>query len=107
MLNDLLTIVANDYRRELLISLLERERDRKTEALLPDDIAVDGANRDAQVAELHHCHLPMLAEGDLIEWHRDDNWITTGSRFDDIKPLLELLAEHDEELPYRVRCVNR
>lgn len=99
MFNDLLTIVANDYRRSLLIALLERGRDRKPNVRLPDDVAISDANHDEQVAELRHCHLPMLAEGDLIVWHREENTVEKGPRFDDIEPLLRLFYEHDEELP--------
>ncbi|MDS0475759.1 ArsR family transcriptional regulator [Natrinema sp. 1APR25-10V2] len=101
MFNDLLTIVANDYRRCLLLTLLERDRNRERDVRLPDDVAISGAKRDEQVAELRHCHLPMLASGDLIEWHQEDNWVAKGSRFDDIEPLLRLLYDHGDELPDR------
>ncbi|WP_408957728.1 ArsR family transcriptional regulator [Natrinema sp. 74] len=107
MINDLLTIVANDYRRCLLLALLERDCTRQTGGRLPDDIAISGVMRDAQVAELRHCHLPMLAEGNLIEWHREENRVAKGPRFDDIEPLLEMLSEHAEDLPYRIRGVQR
>lgn len=99
MFNDLLTIVANDYRRSLLIALLEHDRGQETNVRLPDDVAISGPNYGAQVAELRHCHLPMLADGDLIEWYREDNVVAKGPRFDDIEPLLELFHEHDEQLP--------
>lgn len=101
MFNDLLTILANDYRRCLLLALLERDRDRESNDWVPDDIVISDGNYEKQVIELRHCHLPMLAESELIEWDREGNRVAMGPRFDDIEPLLELFLDHDDELPDR------
>lgn len=99
MFNDFLNIVANDYRRRLLIALLEHDRREETDRRLPDDIATTDAARDKQVAELRHCHLPMLTRSELIEWEPETNTVAKGPRFDDIRPLLEVLATQSDELP--------
>ncbi|WP_265111467.1 DUF7344 domain-containing protein [Halosolutus halophilus] len=99
MINDMLTIIANDYRRCTLIALLDRASETEETTHLPEDVAIAGANHDARLVELRHCHLPMLVESDLIEWDRKRNEIATGDRFADVEPLLELLLDHREGLP--------
>lgn len=99
MFNDHLNIVANDYRRRLLIALLEHDRREETNVCLPDDVATTDAAREKQVAELRHCHLPMLTRSELIEWDPESNTVTKGPRFDEIEPLLKLLVTHSDELP--------
>ncbi|WP_247001317.1 DUF7344 domain-containing protein [Halosolutus gelatinilyticus] len=104
MINDVFNILADDYRRCTLIALLE-ETDRREETSrtanrhLPDDVALGEAGRDKRILELRHCHLPMLADSELIAWDRDANEIARGPRFDEAKPLLELLADHSDDLP--------
>lgn len=99
MINDMLNIVANDYRRCTLIALLERTSGTEGTTPLPDNVAIDGSDHDARLVELRHCHLPMLADSDLIEWDRNRNEIVRGERFGDVEPLLELLLTHRDELP--------
>nr|WP_161493145.1 hypothetical protein [Natrarchaeobaculum aegyptiacum] len=48
---------------------------------------------------LHHAHLPKLDEAGFIEWNPDSKTITCGPRFDEIAPLVELLVDHQSELP--------
>ncbi|MFC4544716.1 ArsR family transcriptional regulator [Halosolutus amylolyticus] len=99
MINDMLTIIANDYRRCTLIALLDRASRTEETTRLPDDVAIGGTSPGARLVELRHCHLPMLAESDLIEWDREHNEIAAGDRFADVEPLLELFLDHREGLP--------
>lgn len=99
MINDMLNILANDYRRCTLIALSEGTTDEDRSVRLPDNVAIGETGRERQTIELRHCHLPMLADSELIEWNRDHNKIAKGARFDDVEPLLELLVDHSDELP--------
>lgn len=99
MINDMLRILANDYRRCTLIALSEGTPAEDRSVRLPDNVAITGSGRNEQTLELRHCHLPMLADSDLVEWNREHNEITKGARFDDVEPLLELLVTHRDELP--------
>lgn len=73
--------------------------------LLTDDIRSEAcfdsrcSNREGVDTELHHRHLPMLAELGYVEWDPDSGTIERGSRFDEIEPLLRLLIDHADELP--------
>ncbi len=102
MINDLLNILANDERRHLLFVLLENDCQEGT-TKIPDDVTITGAGYETQLVELRHCQLPMLAQSELIEWDRERNTVARGVRFDDAKPLLELLASHSDKLPDRWR----
>lgn len=48
---------------------------------------------------MQHLHLPKLADYEFIEWNKDTHEVTKGPKFDEIRPLLELLATHEDELP--------
>lgn len=49
--------------------------------------------------EMVHNHLPLLEELGFINWDRESGDVSTGRKWDEIKPLLELLDDHAEELP--------
>jgi hypothetical protein len=40
-----------------------------------------------------------LADYGVIEWNGETHEVLKGSKFEEIRPLLELLAGHEEELP--------
>lgn len=96
--DDLFEALSNPYRRQLLVALLEHnpqdDHDRDPLDLVSDDIEPD-------VLELHllHSHLPKLEEMDFITWDRETNEISKGPDWDEIKPLLELIDNHQDELP--------
>jgi len=48
---------------------------------------------------MHHGNLPQLADANYIKWDRDTDLVWRGPRFDDLRPLLELLWGHRSELP--------
>ncbi|WP_345783346.1 DUF7344 domain-containing protein [Natrialbaceae archaeon AArc-T1-2] len=58
-------------------------------------------NEEATVlkTELVHSHLPKLAEMGYITWDRNTNEISKGPKWDEIEPLLELIDNHQDELP--------
>ena len=52
---------------------------------------------DEELLRLHHVHLPKLADYGFIEWDRDAHVVTKGPRFDEMRPLLELLIDQQKE----------
>lgn len=51
------------------------------------------------LVEMEHVHLPKLVEYDFIERDEAANEVSKGEAFAEIRPLLELLADHEDELP--------
>lgn len=93
MVNELFEALADRHRRELLFELLEKNprnvSPRPGERAKPDE---------STILE-HHLHLPKLAEYGFIDWDRDRGAVTKGNRFDEIRPLLEVLDEHPRAVP--------
>ncbi|WP_436927670.1 hypothetical protein [Halosimplex amylolyticum] len=48
---------------------------------------------------MQHVHLPKLADYRFIEWNQGTHEVTKGPKFDEIRPLLELLDDREDELP--------
>lgn len=59
-------------RREILLSL----RDDEPINPFPDD-----DSEQHRIIQLHHVHLPLLADYGLIEWNRDTGAVTRGENF--------------------------
>ncbi|WP_226480326.1 DUF7344 domain-containing protein [Natrinema amylolyticum] len=112
--DEIFDALAARYRRRLLVELLTRDRrdiekltgisravaDADGELLrktLSNSRSISGA--DEKLLEKHHVHLPKLAEYGFIEWDREDHVVTKGPRFDDVRPLLELVDGQRERAP--------
>ncbi|WP_254530436.1 helix-turn-helix domain-containing protein [Natrinema gelatinilyticum] len=97
-LDELFEILSHPTRRRILSTLANRnprdEEEFQTEAFTPDD-----DNLEQFLLQLSHLHLPKLAEAEFIDWNRETNTITRGSRFEEIQPLITLMQEHQDELP--------
>jgi hypothetical protein len=94
----LLEALADPYRRQLLVALLEAnpQDDDDTDPLG----LLAGDERDETLeAALTHVHLPKLESLGYIEWNRDTGQISKGPNWDRIAPLLHLIHDHREELP--------
>ena len=94
-----LNVLENRYRRRVLVALLEHNPQDDDDLQIPPDIEL--ADEDLETLRIHmtHMHLPKLEEAGFIEWDRDTNSIRQGSLFDEIRPLLELMQNHANELP--------
>lgn len=90
-LNRLFDVLSHPYRRRVLLWLDEHALRSQNELQL-DDLAVDGLT----VAELHHVHLPKLADMNYVEWDASTNTLSRGAKFDEALPLLSLVYD----LPY-------
>ena len=95
----LLDILANKYRRRVLVSLLDHNPQDDDDPQMPADVKL--ADEDLETLRIHmtHTHLPKLEDAGFIEWDRDTNEVRRGPRFDEIRPLLELMENHADELP--------
>lgn len=113
--DDVFDALADGQRRQLLISLLNdgpqrvpelsdssRQLAEAHESLLQEHLSsvreLDETNE--QRLRMHLVHLPRLVGYDFVEWDRDARLVTKGPRFDEIRPVLELLeARRDERSP--------
>ncbi|RQH03338.1 hypothetical protein [Natrarchaeobius oligotrophus] len=89
--------LADDQRRELLFALLKTDARSETSPYSdssPDETIVVSGDR----LQRQHVHLPKLADYGFIEWEGDGNAVERGPQFEAIRPLLEVLHVHREEL---------
>jgi len=98
-MDSVLDVLANRYRRRVLVALLEHNPQDEDDPQIPDDLEL--ADEELETLRIHmtHTHLPKLEEAEFIEWDRDSNSVRKGPRFDEIQPLLELMRDHADELP--------
>ena len=83
-------------RRRLLVALLhDTSGGDRTVAI--DRLVADGGDGNAELS-MSHVHLPKLEAMGLVAWDRDAHTVSAGPAFEDVRPLLELLDEHDDEL---------
>lgn len=59
----------------------------------------DASDARALDLQLTHSHLPRLEAEELIEWDRDAQTVTRGPRFEEIEPLLHVLAANADKFP--------
>ena len=93
-----LRAMANPYRRQLLVALLDHNP-QDDDDLDPLDITSGAGEPKVLKIELVHNHLPLLEELGCIAWDRDTNEISKGPRWTEVAPLIELIHDHREELP--------
>lgn len=80
-------------RRRILVALQEQNHQDVTRFVSGQD---EGHSVEIQ---LQHTHLPCLADYGFIDWDRTDETVKRGPMFDAIEPLLEVLDDHQRELP--------
>jgi len=94
--DDALDALADVQRRKLLVALLDHNPQDDAPVVVDDEEDEDAFER---LVEMNHVHLPKLAEYGFIEWNREDHEVSKGPNFDEIRPLLDLLEDHEDELP--------
>jgi hypothetical protein len=89
-----LEALADVERRRLLLALLDGTS---------DGVALDQLDPDAEDETLelsmHHVHLPKLEASGFIDTDRQQRSVSRGPRFDEVRPLLELLDDNRGQLP--------
>ncbi|WP_246310395.1 DUF7344 domain-containing protein [Halorarum halophilum] len=95
--DDMIDALADVQRRKLLIALMEHNPQNDSPVAIADsDSEADAIKR---LVTMNHVHLPKLADYGFIEWDSESHQVTKGPNFDEIRPLLELLDGHEDELP--------
>ncbi len=98
---ELLALFVNRDRRRLLLYLVDGNPEDVDD--IPEHIRVadhiDDDERRVLVEMLRTEHLPLLESNGLIEWDREKDVIVRGERFDEIRPILGLISDHEDELP--------
>ncbi|MFH5802123.1 ArsR family transcriptional regulator [Haladaptatus sp. CMAA 1911] len=98
-LDSVLDAIANKYRRRLLVALLEHNPQDDDDPQIPADVEFEGEDLESLQIQMTHTHLPKLEDAGFIEWDRATNTVRKGPRFEEIRPLLELMHNHADELP--------
>ena len=95
--DDMVDALANIQRRKLLISLLEHNPQDDSPIVIADSDSE--ATAVERLVTMQHTHLPKLVDYGFIEWDEETHEVRKGPKFDEIRPLLELLDDHEDELP--------
>ena len=90
--------LSNVHRRRLFIALLAHDQQREP-VIVPDDVHEGDIPLESLQVELFHTHLFRLEEAGFIRWNPATHEVTRGPKFDEIRPLLEVLRDHAEALP--------
>ncbi|WP_420028725.1 DUF7344 domain-containing protein [Halorussus caseinilyticus] len=101
-MSELFEILSHEYRRRILMAVAQhnpQDEDDITSESIADGHEEDSDALDLLHQQLYHTHLPKLADTGFINWDRDTGTITRGSRFEEIRPLLRLMHDHQDELP--------
>ena len=93
-----LDALSHPYRRRILARLHDHNP-REEASFSTDSVADDSEDADRVAIEIHHRHLPKLADAGFVDWDREAEVVRRGPRFDEIAPLIELMAKHRDELP--------
>jgi predicted transcriptional regulator len=94
--DDMLDVLIHIQRRKLLVALMDHNPQDDTPVVVGSE---EEATSLDQLVQMKHVHLPKMVEYGFIEWDRDSHEVSKGQNFAEIRPLLELLDDHQDELP--------
>jgi hypothetical protein len=97
-MDELFEALSNVHRRRLLVALIDHNPQRDS-VDVPEVVHEGEKALETLQIEFYHSHLPKLEESGFIGWNRDTHEVVKGPRFDEIRPLLELMRDHADELP--------
>lgn len=93
ILNKSFKALRDPIRRGILLTL--REKNPCTVEDLTSRLSEQEGQQNTSVAvELHHVHLPLLDEADLISWNDETDTIAKGKHFEELQPLLTVIQEN-------------
>jgi DNA-binding transcriptional ArsR family regulator len=93
-----LRALAKPERREIIDRLAATSEDTTLRELGAALDAMDATPRDEFVA-LHHVHLPLLRDADIVEYDTDRRTVRRGPQFETVLSLLRLVEAHEETHP--------
>lgn len=94
--DEMLDALGHSQRRRLLCALLTHNpQDVRWVAVATDSVDEE----HTRLLKMHHLHLPKLEEYGFISWNRDTHEVSKGPNFAELRPLLELLVDYEDELP--------
>ena len=94
----MMTVLADRSRRRLLMNLIEHNP-QEERVNIPEGVQIGEEELEVLQTEFVHNHLPKLEEEGYIRWKRDSHEVVKGPKCDEIRPLLELISNHRDELP--------
>ena len=94
-----LDLLADRYRRRLLMALLEHNPQDDDETQIPAEITIEDDDLEQLRIHMTHTHLPKLEDAGVIMWDRERHSISKGPQFDELLPLLKLMYDHADTLP--------
>lgn len=97
MLDEVLQVLANKHRRQLLAALLDQRRQEVVQ--ISESVEGDAEQWSNLQVKMRHHHLPRLEDAGYIRWKKQQRVVVRGPAFDEVKPILELFDENAEELP--------
>ena len=97
-LDNVFNALSHTVRRRILVAIMT-DNPRWQDEFETMEFRAENREREPIRIEIYHQHLPLLDEGDFIDWDRETGQIRRGEHFEDIRPLLELLDNHRDELP--------
>ena len=114
----LFKLLAADHRRKILFLLCNTDSIQLPEGLLtrgethaqhpqntdscspPGQLtSIEDTSLDRMQIQLRHIHLPKLEDEGVIEWNQDTQTVSRGPRFEEIEPVLRLLAANQSRFP--------
>ncbi|TYL39519.1 hypothetical protein CV102_04275 [Natronococcus pandeyae] len=84
-------MLADERRQQILFSLAD-DPSPTTPGSPPD---AGGSEIGVRVAQ-YHTHLPKRADHGFVRWTPEENVLEEGTKFEEIRPVLELLEEYRE-----------
>ena len=93
----ILDSLAHIQRRKLLVALLTHNPQDDESVVI--DANESEAEELTRLLQMTHNHLPKLEDYGFITWNRETNEVSKGPNFEEIRPILELLQNHEDELP--------
>lgn len=93
-----LVVLGDPTRRDVLTRIGEYGPEESAE-FEEEDFAERVGDREFDRVALYHRHLPKLDDAGFVDWDRESGVITSGPRYEEIRPLVRLIQGYRYDLP--------